>query len=181
MKNASIRNNIVIFLILSNINIYSQTYNELKKDTADFFLIKADLNKDNVLDDVFISKPLYGDKLFFFINKKKVLETRNLSEDGGFIIKNITPIKNDGILKIETYFPDRGDSGAVHYIDFRKKQWILTKTMYYVNYWDKIAIECKCWVNQNILLKELLKPETVINGFPIEEKRKRNCSFTYPK
>lgn len=180
MKNVLIKNSILFILFFLSTNLFSQSYEDLKKDTANFFSLKVNLNKYKFLDEVFSSKRYMGDRLFFFINKKKVLETRNFSEDGGFVINRILPMKKDAVIKIETSFPDRGDSGAVHYIDFKNNKWILTKTMYYVNYWDKRAIECKCWVVQNISLKKLADSDINIKEFPAEKERKKKCVFTYP-
>lgn len=181
MKNVLIKNSFLLFFFFFSSFSFSQSYNDLKKDTANFFLRKIDLNKDKILDVVFSSKSTSGNKLFFFINKKKVIESINFSEDGGFIIKDIIPEKKGAILKIETYFPDRGDLGAIHYIDYRNNQWVLIKTMYYINYWDKKAIECRCLVNQNMLLKKLKNSKILINGFPSEKERKKKCQFNYPK
>ena len=183
MKNVLIKNSLSFILSFFSISLFCQNYNSVKRDTVNYFSLKLDLNKDGKQDEVFSNKRYVGDNLLFYINHKNVLNTKNLSEDGGFVIKNIISYnKGDYIMKINTYFPYRGDFGAIHYIAYKKNNWVLSKTLYYINYWDdKInkAVECKCWVNQNVNMKNL--DSSLIKYIPDEKDRKKNCSFKYKK
>jgi hypothetical protein len=186
MKNAATKSNLMILFILLFNTLFAQKinnikYDNIKKDTANYYYLKIDINKDGKKDDVFSSRPNMGDNLLFYVNHKRVLNTKNLSQDGGLILKSILPYnKGNYIMKIITYFPDRGDFGAIHYIAYKNNKWILSKTMYYINYWeDKInkAVECKCWVEQNLDMKNLV--QSSIKYIPEEKDRNKKCDIKY--
>jgi len=145
-----------------------------------FFIRTFDINKDGIADKVVSSIAYEGEDLLVFFGNKtgnydEVLETRNFSEDGGNIIKDIYEIpKNKGFI-VKTYFPDRGYYEKEFYIVPENNTWILKNTVYKtMSDVSENAVKYICDVTQNIDItksgwSEMLQP------IPDENERNRKC------
>ena len=153
--------------------------------TGKYFSVKTDINKDGVPDLVVSSKQYAGDELYFFVNTsgryRLALKSTNYSADGGRIIDKLVPVRSgDEVLKVLTYFPDRGTDKAAYYIGYKHKDWILTRTVYNNSYSESTReIQCECNVQQGIWLKDLLDAENPpeIKDMPEEKERSKKCRF----
>jgi len=153
------------------------------KNNKNYFIRNIDINKDGILDKVVCSEKFKGNELLFFQKNKEnynfVIKTINFSEDGGRIIDDVLPTKDDNnVLKIKTFFPDGGLDLATYFIAFKNGKWKLQKTIYETRNWQKDATKRYiCEVKQDILLSELVNNKGVnrIKQIPNEEDREKKC------
>lgn len=143
-----------------------------------YFITDIDVNNDGVLGKVVSASPYQGDELFLFVNKNDkyefALKTINFSEDGGNIIKEITPSPNGFV--ITTFFPDGGFFEAHHHVAFLHKKWMVTHSVYKTKSGnDKNAFVYVCKVNQNIDLSDK-KQWGKLKRMPDENVRDRLCT-----
>jgi len=136
------------------------------ESNPNYFIRDIDFNKDGIADKIVSNEKYQGDELYLFVNKNNqynlILETINLSEDGGKIIGDIIATsKGDEVFKIHTYFPDRGNLQATHFISYTNNKWLLKRTIYETSSLTESEDTYICDVAQNIPLEEL----NTANGF----------------
>lgn len=145
-----------------------------------YIVYTFDINGDEVDDKVVSSKPYQGNELLIFLGEnnnelKLSLETINFSQDGGNILKNITPQKDNNGFILTTYFPDRGYYEEVYDIRFNNKTWTLETITYKTSSSlseDKVAYICE--VAQNINLNDS-NLTGKIKSIPEESERDKKC------
>ncbi|MDO6758771.1 hypothetical protein Q4566_01055 [Tamlana sp. 2_MG-2023] len=149
----------------SLIDYYSKLNSEVKsltvfKNNKDFFIKDIDINNDGIQDKVVSNKPYKGNELYFFCKENNsyvfALKSVNFSEDGGNIIKDIYPSKEDkNTFVLHTVFPDGGNFQAFHYIKFTgDKNWELDKTLFQKTNWQE-AKTYECNIKQGIDMKKI--------------------------
>ena len=145
-----------------------------------FFIRTFDINKDGIADKVVSSIAYEGEDLLVFFGNKtgnydEVLETRNFSEDGGNIIKDIYEIPKSKGFIVKTYFPDRGYYEKEFYIVPENNTWILKNTVYKtMSDVSENAVKYICDVTQNIDITKSGWSEK-LQPIPDENERNRKC------
>lgn len=182
MKNVAIKNNLIILTILIfNISFAQKVDNikieDIRKDTANFVVQKADLNFDGKADIIAYNKWFIGNDMLFFLNYNNklnlTLKTINFSSDATFKIEKVEPIynKNNLVLKIHTLSANKEDIRSIHFIIYKNKKWYLQKTDYDAKIYnplkDKI-VHYKCSVPQNTLLTKEV-------NFKLFDSEDKNC------
>jgi len=161
MKHVLIRNSLLfaIFAFISLLGANEEFVNE-----NEFNVIKIDLNKDKVQDQLLSSKFLHGFNLLFFINENEnlnlKLKTINFAEDGVF---RVVGIYNDNlevneIFKINTQsYNTTGDYKYSYHVSYINNNWYLTKIIAKYNEWNfekSQEVEYTCIKNQTVLLEK---------------------------
>lgn len=145
-----------------------------------FFIRTFDINKDGIVDKVVSSVAYKGEDLLVFFGNRtgdydKVLETKNFSEDGGNIIKDIYEIPGSKGFMVKTYFPDRGYYEKEFYIVPEKNAWILKNTVYKtMSDMSENAVKYICDVTQDINLTKSGWSEK-LQPIPDEDERNKKC------
>lgn len=145
-----------------------------------YFIKTFDVNKDGIPDKIVSNKAYQGEDLFVFLGNKSgnydlKLETTNFSEDGGNIIKDITPNINDKGFTVKTYFPDRGFYEKEFNIIPENNTWILKNTIYKtMSDMSENAVKYICDVSQNINITKSGWSEK-LNSIPEESDRSKKC------
>lgn len=142
MKNAKTKSKIYyfLFIILPSI-LFSQSFQKLKIDTANYISKKIDLNGDGKKDYVFYQKSLKGSLMYFYVYKKNeyklALCCANFSNDGMYKLVEIKQSKNKKyIIEISTIYTDKENPKATYYIMYKNKTWYLDKIIYEYNIWE---------------------------------------------
>jgi hypothetical protein len=105
----------------------------------------------------------------------KVLETKNFSEDGGNIIKDVYEIKGRKGFMVKTYFPDRGYYEKEFYIIPENNTWILRNIIYKtMSDMSENAVKYICDVSQNIDITKSDWSEK-LQPIPDEDERNKKC------
>ncbi|WP_294333463.1 SH3 domain-containing protein [uncultured Chryseobacterium sp.] len=145
-----------------------------------FFIRTFDINKDGILDKIASNVAYEGEDLFVFYGNKaggydEVLETRNFSEDGGNIIKDVYEIKGEKGFMVKTYFPDRGYYEKEFYIIPENNTWILKNIIYKtMSDMSENAVKYICDVSQNIDITKSGWSEK-LQPIPEEDERNKKC------
>lgn len=145
------------------------------------YLIKTfDVNKDGITDKIVSSKAYQGEDLLVFLGDKSgnydlKLETINFSEDGGNIIKDISPIPDGKGFTVKTHFPDRGFYEKEFNIIPENNTWILKNTIYKtMSDMSENAVKYICDVSQNLDITKSGWSEK-LNPIPEESERSKKC------
>ncbi|RKM93361.1 tetratricopeptide repeat protein [Aquimarina sp. BL5] len=170
----------------NSIKAQSKTIEQFENNTS-YFIREIDINNDGIEDKVVSSEKYKGNQIYFFQkagnNYELVLESINFSEDGGRIIADVLPSKdNKGGIRVHTYFPDGGNNQATYVINFQGGNWIFTKTIYEIGDWkDDHTKVYLCEVDQNLIFKNLISEEIAkqIVHLPEESKREHLCKVEY--
>jgi tetratricopeptide (TPR) repeat protein len=148
-----------IFVFISLLGANEEFVNE-----NEYNVIKIDLNKDKVQDQLLSSKFLNGFNLLFFIKENEnlnlKLKTINFGEDGVF---RVVGIYNDNlevneIFKINTQsYNTTGDYKYNYHISYINNNWYLTKIIAKYNEWNpekSQEVEYTCIKKQTVLLEK---------------------------
>ena len=161
MKHVLIRNSLLfeIFAFITLLGANEEFVNE-----NEYNVIKIDLNKDKVQDQLLSSKFLHGFSLLFFIKENEnlnlKLKTINFAVDGVF---RVVGIYNDNleineIFKINTQsYNTTGDYKYSYHISYINNNWYLTKIIAKYNEWDSEKsqeVEYTCIKKQTVLLEK---------------------------
>jgi hypothetical protein len=167
--------------------VSKKTSNQKTRGTFDtyvnnksFFIRTFDINKDGLLDKIVSNVAYEGEDLLVFYGNKaggydEVLETRNFSEDGGNIIKDIYEIPGSKGFMVKTYFPDRGYYEKEFYIIPENNTWILRNIIYKtMSDMSENAVKYICDVSQNIDITKSGWSEK-LQPIPDENERNKKC------
>lgn len=150
------------------------------ENNKNYFIKTFDVNKDGIQDKIVSSKAYQGEDLFVFLGNKVGsymlnLETKNFSEDGGNIIENIYPLKNERGFMLKTYFPDRGYYEKEYYLIPKNNTWFLRNIIYKtMSDNSENAVKYICDVPQNLDITKSGWSEK-INLIPDENERSKKC------
>lgn len=153
---------------------------ETYENNKNYFIKTFDVNKDGIPDKLVSSTAYQGEDLFVFLGNKAGsydlnLETTNFSEDGGNIIRDITPIANSKGFTVKTYFPDRGFYEKEFNIIPENNTWILRNTIYKtMSDVSENALKYICDVSQNIDITKSGWSDR-LNSIPEENERSKKC------
>ncbi|KAB1067048.1 hypothetical protein F6U93_11540 [Tamlana haliotis] len=153
----------------SLIDYYSKLNSQVKsfsvfKNNKDFFIKDIDINNDGIMDKVVSNKPYKGNGVYFFCKENNryvfALKSVNFSEDGGNIIKDIYPSKEDeNTFVLHTVFPDGGNFQSFHYIKYvDTNNWELDKTVYEKTNWQDSKTYV-CNIQQGVNMKNFISGE----------------------
>jgi len=161
MKHVLIRNRLLfaIFVFISLLGANEEFVNE-----NEYNVIKIDLNKDKIQDQLLSSKFLYGFNLLFFIKENEnlnlKLKTINFAEDGVFKVVGIynNNLEVNEIFKIDTQsYNTTCDYKYSYHISYIDNNWYLTKIIAKYTEWnsDKSQeVEYTCIKKQTVLLEK---------------------------